>query len=715
MSTNNNNNNNNNNNDNNNKNKQSSTANTNDNNNNSNTQTHRPMPSKDIPHTFADPLATISTENNTSISFPPKSQSQRAIDIFSYPSNPDGLTPTTILPLPKAWKFIDMNMCIPQLTEIDASHVHLSPEDPYPTLKQSYDAPELILRIFQQPTDPEYNKFTQQAFVTPYVQDVQQLVALHELKLSWIYVATHDRRSPQIPTHITTIQGNFAQLATHVQQYLLQVLAPPPGERIVTHMGPYARYPGEDVTLGDDYLNNQLVQQHIAAINQFWQQAERNDYNNIRFKTDEQNAHDQHMDGTTSGEDTDGDNTAIINLMTQGAEAMRTDNVLADQMSGVTQDATGTNNNDNTKNKSKQKHNDKNTNKQKGKTGSTPATIYVPTTPPEILPIQPIYKIDGRYEKARQRQIRLEEIVDELHHQGKLDETKYKEVAQRVHTDYKNYKVRHARRDLTLPHFKKKKVRFAGSQYGPQRGQQYLFTRPKPYSLNSKHNYTDYTKNPSTQEEKTPNEVPKQQQQQTRIPPIPTPANSQVAQLQQQMQQQLQQLQQLQQQLQQQHQQSQKLLQNATTPAPTLTTTDQQFAHIARGLRPANVQPKSNFNNPPTEKDLAQSIEQMLNNNQLPPRQHTGVLPSDPVAAIKTPIPPNTPIENRYPTFMDNQNDIVNFEIDEIHQINHYIGNYDYHLNQPKSKATAQTAQQIALNTSLVLIFPLGLHTTHIQ
>ena len=90
----------------------------------------------------------------------------------------------------------------------------------------------------------------------------------------------------------------------------------------------------------------------------------------------------------------------------------------------------------------------------------------------------------------------------------------------------------------------------------------------------------------------------------------------------------------------------------------------------------------------------------MFNHNQLPPRQHTDVLPKDHVAAIQTQIPPNTPIENRYPTFMDNQNDIVNFRIDEINQINHYIGNYDYHLNQPKSKATAPTAQQIALNTS---------------
>lgn len=389
---------------------------------------------------------------------PPQSEKRNPINDFNYPANLQGVDNNTMLPFPEGWKYIDMNITIPKLTEPSADVAFMDKDTPYPTLKQSYQPPEILQRIFDTPADPEYNKFSQTIFVTPKIEDIEQLIALHEIKKSYIAYIIEDKTKQQAQVFQQNLANHYALLDAHVQQYILQLLAPPPQDKEVTHITREARYLGEEMGLDYRFKTSDEGKAFIEKMNEFWAKAEAADYKNIQFPTNEATARDTQMQSTQAGAETSGEDTPVINLINKGATAIQNGNVLADQMQGTT------NTNKTTDDDTKQPSNSTTTDQ----TEQPPQEkiLYVPSPPEAMTPIQPITHQQMPYEKARRRQLKFETVVDKLYFEDKFDETKYTQTCQKYHDDPK-YTLQQVEKDLTKRKKKeKKKVRFGGSQFG---------------------------------------------------------------------------------------------------------------------------------------------------------------------------------------------------------------------------------------------------------
>ena len=801
------------------------------------TPRQQPYPYQFTVDQLTNPLWTMWEVVTVSIKFPPKTDKNRtAANIFNYPSRVEDINKSTMLPLPRGFLYLDKNIAIANVTEPGRHAAFTDTDDPYPMLTKSYNAPEILQRIFETPTDPEYNKFTQQVFVKARTVDVVQLAALHEVLKSYaLFVIMEDKHGDRGKTHLHNLRYNYSLLDVHLQQHIMQILAPPPNDKIVTHYSALAKYPGEDEGTDWKFVQSSIGRTYIRKMTDFWVEAQKTAYKNMHFKSDEQSARDVAMENDTPGGESS-DDTSILTMMQQGGDALRNNNNLADKMN----DVTGKDSTSGEKSKEKDKNKTKNKNKVKKKVNkeNEETKNYVPETPDEMLPSHIVRSQYPLYEQARRKQLEIEKVVDRLYAANQFDETKYTAVCKQWH-DENNYTIQQVEEDLKLNKFKKaaqneektntedegkqkeRHVHFVGSQFGHRRNKQYNIAPPNPSYIPNRHTYGDYDQSQSNnqnnqnynndgndnsgnynynngnynndgnygnynntnnnnnnnynnygdygnynynggngyatpggsqpQPPKPPDINPQANKnnnngnrwdKNSRIPHIPgagnpfnnnydpkhdlystayttttnprrQPQNQNEEQKLQQLQQQAQQAQKAladyMQGKQQQHQQTWNKFQGRqsrrTAQQQQQQQLNQQFENIARRHRPADKQQPRTFNNPQNERDLAGSIENMLNGNQLPARQHTGTLPSDPIAAIPTPIPPSTPMQHRYPTMMDNNNDIFNFTMDNVNQIDNYINDFDYHLNASVTQRATPTESSIALNTSLVLLY----------
>ena len=675
----------------------------------------------------------------------------------------------------------------------------------YPMLTASYNAPEILLRIFYTPTDPEYNKFTQQVYAKADMRDLVQLAALHEIKYSYAaFVTMEDKHGDAAQVHLSNIRSNFRVLDVHAQQHILQILAPPPNDKIVTHYSAAAKYPGDDEAKDWKFIRSSQGKSYIGDMVDFWTKAEKAKYVPMRFPSNENMNNDTSMEDDASSQGTDGEDTPIINMMQQGGAALQNNNNLAETMTTETgkDDSVLTNGNKN-KNKEKEKQNEEKTEDN---------YLYVPKAPSQLIPSYIIRSQNDPYEQQRRRQLEIEEVVDRLYDANQFDESKYTAVCKQWHQE-QQYSIQQVEEDLKHEKFKKvniekkkkeeekkrkeqenkkKHVHFGGSRFGQRNNNtQYVHQPPHPSFIPNRHSYTNYnnTNHGAPGQQPPPNGNPpgrnpngnqnninantgygggygnynnsnvnngyngggygtyydpinnrgygpaygdgyynnsynsngNNKNYDPRFPPKPNPSNnngggSGPAEQEEEKQTREQLMKQLKAAEQKLAQMEQNRLNgkynwyktsnaNTTTAQQRQQQLNQQFQNIARRHIPKDKQ--HTFNNPSNEKDLAGSIAAMLNGNQLPARQHTNTLPSDPVAALPTPIPPGTAMDHRYATMRENNNDIFNLSMDNVNQIDDYIRDFDYQLNATVSQRAAPTAQSIAINTSLVaIIFP---------
>ena len=740
-----------------------------------------------------NPLWALQEIKTATVNIPPKTDKTRTPEkIFNYPSSVQDMNKDTILPLPRGWLYLDMNIALENVTEPSIHAAFTDTNDPYPMLTASYKAPEILLRIFETPTDPEYNKFTQQVFPKAEMRDLQQFAALHEIKKSYgLFVIMEDKQSTRAKVHLNNIREQYRLLDVHAQQNILQILAPPPHDKIVTHFSAVAKYPGEDEGTDWTFIQSSQGRSYIGDMVDFWEKAAPAYYKTMKFRSNEQMNNDTSMEDEASSAGTDGEDTPIINMMQQGGAALQNNNNLADTMTtesqgGETGDATNVN-----KNKSKQKEKEK--------------IVYVPKTPSQLAPSHLIRSQNEQYEQQRRRQLEIEKVVDRLYDANQFDETKYTAVCTHWHQE-KQYTIQQVEEDLKKAQFKtrninqqqqqeqkgqeqdkrNKNVRFGGSRFGAPRNVQYNIAPPNPSYIPNRHNYTDYSNGNAPGPQPPPNANPSgtspngnanninantghgggnaqynnsntnngynggcgtyydpntnkgygppygggyydnnkynangnnangganinnNYNSNTNTGNYSLNGNNNNNNEEKTTQQLLKEIKEKQQQLDQYLKEKKKNLDKAyhwhtareATRKNAQQQLNQQFENIARRHLPKDKQ--HTFNNPSNEKDLAGSITAMLNGNQLPARQHTNTLPKDPVAALPTPIPPATPMEHRYATMMENNNDIFNFSMDNINQIDHYVRDFDYQLNATVTQNAVPTAQSIAINTSLV-------------
>ena len=738
-----------------------------------------------------NPLWAMQEIRTAPITIPPKTDKTRTPEkIFNYPSSVKDINRDTILPLPRGWLYLDMNIALENVTEPNVNAAIVDSDQPYPMLKSSYTPPEILLRIFQTPTDPEYNKFTQLVFPKAEMRDLQQLAALHEIKYSYaLFVVMEDKHGDRAKRHLKYIRQNYRLLDVHAQQHILQILAPPPSDKIVTHFSATAKYNGDDQGTDWNFLQSSQGRSYITSMIDFWKHAAAASYKTMKFLSNEKITNDTTMADEASSQGTDGEDTPIINMMQQGGAALKNNNNLADKMTTESGKDNSADQGKRNKNKTKEKQKDK-------------QTVYVPKTPQQHQPSYIIRTQSEEYEQQRRRQLQIEEVVDRLFDANQFDETKYTAVCNQWHKE-KQYTIQQVEEDLKYDKFKqaninKKKreeeekqrhVHFGGTRFGRNSNTQYIHKPPNPSYIPNRHSYTDYNKSnqgapgpqpppngnpPGTSPYGNANNINNQNantgygggynnnnynnnynsngtntnggghsNSNMRFHDDPacrrfnnynhntnvgnagsnngnsnnnnTAGSGRQQEEKQTPEQLMQQLKQAQQELD--KLRKEKLNANynwhlsnkatGTTAQQRQQQLNQQFVNIARRHRPANKQGAQTFNNPSNEKDLAGSIAQMLNGNQLPPRNHQGTLPSDPIGAIPTPIPPATAMDHRYPTMMENRNDIFNFTVDNVNQIDNYVRDFDYHINATVSQRATPTEQSIALNTSLVYyIYP---------
>ena len=73
----------------------------------------------------------------------------------------------------------------------------------------------------------------------------------------------------------------------------------------------------------------------------------------------------------------------------------------------------------------------------------------------------------------------------------------------------------------------------------------------------------------------------------------------------------------------------------------------QYYQQLAGGDEKQNNQ---YVNNPSTVEQLAQAINQNFGQQLLPPRDHVGIMPAETTGQVQIPAPPDTTVQNRYPT-----------------------------------------------------------------
>ena len=756
----------------------------------------KPLPSQIPIHQLLNPLWAMQEIQTAPITIPPKTDKTRtAAKTFSYPSSVQDINKDTMLPLPRGWLYLDMNIALENVTEPNVAAAFMDDNAAYPMLTASYNAPEILQRIFNTPTDPEYNKFTQQVYAKADMRDLVQLAALHEIKHSYAaFVVMEDKHGDNAKAHLSNIQTNYRVLDVHAQQHILQILAPPPNDKIVTHYSATAKYPGEDEATDWKFIRSPQGRSYIGDMVDFWKKAEAANYVPMRFPSNEKLNNDTSMEDDASGQDTDGEDTPIITMMQQGGAALQNNNNLAETM--TTEAGKDTSASKAATNKTQEKQNE-------GKTDEN--ILYVPKAPAQLIPSYIIRSQSDQYEQHRRRQLEIEEVVDRLYDANQFDESKYTAVCQQWHKE-QQYTIQQVEEDLKQDKFKKvniekkkkqeekkrqeeekkrqeqekkkKHVHFGGSRFGQRNNNtQYVHQPPNPSFIPNRHSYTKYNNanNGVPGQQPPPNGNPPgnnpngnanntntnpgygsgygsgygaygagygtgyggqygagyysndpnykfnpntayYSMSDPRYQPQPHPynnnrggqapgANDEEKATPEQLMKQLKEAQQELQRLRQGkfdsiYNSNNKTKRNATVAQQQQQQLNQQFENIARKHLPKEKQ--HTFNNPSNEEQLAGSIAAMLNGNQLPPRQHTNTLPSDPVAALPTPIPPGTAMDHRYPTMRDNNNDIFNFSIDNVNQIDNYINDFDYNLNATVTQRAVPTAQSIAINTSLV-------------
>ena len=98
------------------------------------------------------------------------------------------------------------------------------------------------------------------------------------------------------------------------------------------------------------------------------------------------------------------------------------------------------------------------------------------------------------------------------------------------------------------------------------------------------------------------------------------------------------------------------------TPAPTQALyqagmTKQQYYQQLGGAGKANDNQYQN--NPQTISQLTSTINNLFAKQNLPARDHVGIMPADPTGQVRLPAPPNTTVHTRYPNVTQQQQPTV--------------------------------------------------------